>query len=410
MNSVAIENKLTNQDITPTQLLEKFSNSQFNGCLQVFDNSLFYLIYFDQGKLIYATNSVDPFERLERHLRNFSHKIPTLTKSIITTIRLKFEKKSQSPSSLPLDYQGIYWLVKRKYLNPREAAQLIISLMQEVFETYLLLPTIAQNSFIPDSEQKSIFCRIKVKTLVARCYKRLQAWQELVPQIWSSYQRPYFFCTSQTKNKLSEQQKKQLSLILKGFNWRQLAALLNQDELRLARKLYPLILDGSIVLRSPQKPFNILPKFSSFSLQENPCFFVKNINKNNQRKTDLVEKKYKITCIDDSITILDNIKQFLDHDKFFILAINDSLKALRDILNIKPDLILLDLSMPNINGYQLCSLIRKHPLLKTIPIVMVTGNKGLINRAKAKCLGATDYLLKPFNQQDLLKIVSMYLH
>jgi twitching motility two-component system response regulator PilG len=85
------------------------------------------------------------------------------------------------------------------------------------------------------------------------------------------------------------------------------------------------------------------------------------------------------------------------------------MKALIKISSIHPDLILLDIGMPNVDGYQLCSLIRKSSSLKDIPIVMVTGNKGLINRARANMAGATDYLTKPFIQADLLKMVMRHL-
>jgi twitching motility two-component system response regulator PilG len=79
------------------------------------------------------------------------------------------------------------------------------------------------------------------------------------------------------------------------------------------------------------------------------------------------------------------------------------------IVRINPDLILLDVGMPAIDGYQLCSMLRRHNLFKTTPIVMVTGNTGLIDRAKAKVAGATDYMTKPFTQEQLIKMVFRYL-
>jgi twitching motility two-component system response regulator PilG len=85
------------------------------------------------------------------------------------------------------------------------------------------------------------------------------------------------------------------------------------------------------------------------------------------------------------------------------------MKALLKITSIRPDLILLDIGMPNVDGYQLCSFIRKSSILKDIPIVMVTGNKGIIDRARARIVGATDYLTKPFLQTDLLKMIMRHL-
>jgi twitching motility two-component system response regulator PilG len=117
----------------------------------------------------------------------------------------------------------------------------------------------------------------------------------------------------------------------------------------------------------------------------------------------------KIICIDDSESMLGIISSYLGNEDFQITLIQDSMKALMKINSICPDLILLDIGMPNVDGYQLCSLIRKSSNFKHIPIVMVTANKGLINRARANIAGATDYLTKPFNQADLLKMVMRHL-
>ena len=103
------------------------------------------------------------------------------------------------------------------------------------------------------------------------------------------------------------------------------------------------------------------------------------------------------------------MKGFLDEQMFSVVAVNEPLKALMQILRTKPDLILLDIEMPNINGYELCSLLRKHSYFKNTPVIMVTGRKGLIDRAKAKIVRASGYLTKPFTQGDLLKIVFQHI-
>ena len=79
------------------------------------------------------------------------------------------------------------------------------------------------------------------------------------------------------------------------------------------------------------------------------------------------------------------------------------------IIRINPDIILLDVGMPTIDGYKLCSMLRKHPAFKKTPIVMVTGNTGIIDRAKAKMAGSNDYMTKPFTQAGLIEMVSRYL-
>jgi two-component system, chemotaxis family, response regulator PixG len=118
---------------------------------------------------------------------------------------------------------------------------------------------------------------------------------------------------------------------------------------------------------------------------------------------------YTIVCIDDSPTILRAINAFLDDATFSVLLINDPVKALMQVIRSKPDLILLDIEMPNLDGYELCSLLRRHPQFKQTPIVIATSNTGLIDRAKAKLVGASGYLTKPLTKPELLKTVFKHL-
>lgn len=118
---------------------------------------------------------------------------------------------------------------------------------------------------------------------------------------------------------------------------------------------------------------------------------------------------HTIACIDDSPTMLQTINSFLSEANCSVVMINDPLKALMQVIRTKPDLVLLDVGMPNLDGYELCSLMRRHSNFKTTPIIMVTGNTGFIDRAKAKLVGASGYLTKPFTKVDLLKMVFKHL-
>lgn len=407
---------IKDEKLNAIDILDDLSRSQVNGYLEITNNSCKYLIYFNQGKISYITNSVAPFERLERHLRYFSHQIKSLTTDVRTKVRLNFENETNLHPYQNSDYHGICWLVEEQYLTENEAKIIVESLSKEVFESYLLLDKIESKQLIPKSDLLPPFWLGDYQELIKNCGQRLKTWLSLSPHVWSSYQRPYFFGDSASKNKLSEDQKKQLGSILKGFNFRQLGVLLHQDELMLAKKLYPLIVDGAILLREPQTPFDTLPKISQQALEhildftENEERIATEDNNLTDLGTSLTAKNYQIACVDDSPTILNSITRFLEGEKnVSVVAIDDSAKALMTILKVKPDLILMDVGMPNIDGYQLCSLLRKNTLFKNTPIVMVTGNKGLIDRAKARIAGASDYMTKPFTQEQLLDMVFRYL-
>ncbi|MBD2663164.1 response regulator receiver protein [Richelia sinica FACHB-800] len=122
------------------------------------------------------------------------------------------------------------------------------------------------------------------------------------------------------------------------------------------------------------------------------------------------QNSYTVACIDDSPAILNSIKHFLNEHKFAVVMINEPLKALIQVIKSKPDLILLDVEMPNLDGYELCSLLRRHTAFKNTPIIMVTGRKGLIDKAKAKIVKASGYLTKPFSRADLLNMVYKHIN
>lgn len=400
--------------LPPTELLEQLSGSKANGCLQVSYNSIHYFIYLAQGRLTYATNSLEPFERIERHLRRLNHEIPSLTRELRTQIRLQFEPHWQNSNILKSDYQAICWLVEQNYLKLSEAEILIERLTREVLESYLLIPKIESEIIVSKSNLSPIICSFYWQPFMRICQQRLQAWKALSPHIWSPFQRPYFFAQSHAQRRISSEQQEKLGRILKGFSFCQLSALFNQDELQLAQKLSPLIIKGVIFLRKPYSPFDRLPQISNIS-----SLTTAKIAQFNQEDTKAalaripnsptVEKTWKIACVDDSPAVLRKIERFLDNDAFAVSLIQDPVKALVQILKIKPDLILLDIGMPNLDGYQLCSLLRNHVLFKLTPIVIVTGKEGFIDRAKAKLVGATDYITKPFTQSELLKIAFRYL-
>jgi twitching motility two-component system response regulator PilG len=124
---------------------------------------------------------------------------------------------------------------------------------------------------------------------------------------------------------------------------------------------------------------------------------------------ELTQQSYKILCIDDSSIILQEINRFLEDANYSVFLIKNPLQASREMIRIVPDLILMDVNMHGIDGYKLCRLIRNHSVLKAKPVIMMTGNTGLLDRAKARMVGATDYLTKPFSRAEFLEIVQKYL-
>lgn len=117
-----------------------------------------------------------------------------------------------------------------------------------------------------------------------------------------------------------------------------------------------------------------------------------------------------IVCIDDSPFVCDRLEQIFRAEGYQFICVMDSLKAIPIVIAKKPQLIFLDLVMPNANGYEICSRLRKIASFQSTPIVILTGNDGVIDRVRAKVVGATDFLTKPVQAEMVLDIAQKYLN
>ncbi|MBR8831341.1 MAG: Protein PatA [Chroococcopsis gigantea SAG 12.99] len=417
MNSSVFDTEQPIVSYSPIAVLEQVINNRANGCLRVTANGIEWRLYFHQGQLTYGTHSVEPFERLERHLRRLGNNAPHLTSAVRNQVKTLFLTKEPQPNSShqTQDYQAVWWLLQQQYLNKDEIGILIENLLKEVLEPYIVLKKL-NTEFIPHIPIP--LSHINGKNIIESCTERIVEWQKMSNYIQSPYQRPYLNEESKVTGSLPVLQREKLKKILIGFNFYQLGVLLNQDELTLAKNLYPLVSKRAIILKAPSQVFEQLPNLTT-ALEETPDPLVPapvyqnppTVNKENTGKPGVVpttSARTNVVCVDDSPAMLKAITQFLSNKNIEIFTITDPLKALREIVRLQPKLILLDVGMPNLDGYRLCRLIRNHSLFKETPIVMVTGNTGVLDRAKAKVAGATDYLTKPFSQDELERMVQKY--
>jgi two-component system, chemotaxis family, response regulator PixG len=394
---------------------------QFSGCLEISSKTVKWFVYIDGGQLVYITHSIDPIDRLDLYLKGLSRQVPSINSDVRTQVRLSIDPGEKV--YLRPDLQGIGLLGQENILTSQAKASLAMELSREALESLLLIQECTY-AFSPAQQPIKELTSIEFDPLLTLCQQRLQAWQSLQPYIWSPYQRPYLFSQSQSAETLSPENYHRLAKLLKGFSFRHLANLLGQDELKLVKNLYPLIVDKLILLRSPQPPYSDLPNFAKVSapevaaaIEEVALLSEETINganhganhEANQPVSQSDTKVYRVACIDDSPAMLQTIERFLGSENLSLFLIQESVKALIEMMRIKPDLILLDVGMPKVDGYELCRLLRKHPMFKTTPIIMVTGNTGLIDRAKARLAGTTDYMTKPFTQSELSKMVFRHL-
>lgn len=112
--------------------------------------------------------------------------------------------------------------------------------------------------------------------------------------------------------------------------------------------------------------------------------------------------KKKILLVDDSSTILMMEKFILRNDPYTIVTATNGEEAVQKAASEQPDLILLDVVMPRMSGFEACRLIRDNDALKHIPIIMVTTRGEAANVETGWVVGCTDYVTKPINAVELL--------
>ena len=115
-------------------------------------------------------------------------------------------------------------------------------------------------------------------------------------------------------------------------------------------------------------------------------------------------EKRKILVVDDEENVRHLLHSMLG-SKYIVLEARDGEIAIDIARKNKPDLILMDIMMPNIDGYTACYTIKHDPATKTIPVIMVTAVGQELNKKLAKEMGADGYITKPFSLLELLNTV-----
>lgn len=337
-------------DMPIAQLLSRLAEQYKTGCLQLSEGQITWSILLNQGRLFYATNSAQPFERFDRHLRKLRPQIPTLVSAIRDQMQTLFEPFDDD---LCKDYQAIHWLVAQNYLAVAHAALLVEKLSEEVMESLLAVQT-GDAVLLPFDPVSCppVFCNLDLPWLLEFCQSKLEQQDRHsvasapLPQTRSAH-----------------------STVIHAASTQLMQPALDTVELDIVERRFVTTLSPQ--RSSGQRPFSIL-------------------------------------CIERSQT-MQNLRDLLLDDEFFsVTVVQDLLGSLIQIASSKPDLILLDASQPK-DAYGLCTLLRGYPEFRKLPIIAVTSHSGLIDRFQARLAGASDYLVKPFTRPQLVKMLFKHL-
>jgi CheY-like chemotaxis protein len=230
----------------------------------------------------------------------------------------------------------------------------------------------------------------KWKELQQELDLRTKMWAACTPSISSMYAVPVKGTNSQAIT--SEPLQKHIEQWMDGR--RSLVDIANnigQDPLKLAQQYLPWIQKGYIAFQ-PRLEGNI-PLMNEVEFKERLAHERKN--------------KPIILSVDDSLIVQTMIKRAIS-DHYQVLLANDAVSALNLLNTNKVDLLLLDVTMPDIDGLDLCRTIRSISKFRDLPVVMLTAKEGLIDKIKSQFAGSTHYLTKPIDRDKLLHIIDKY--
>lgn len=131
----------------------------------------------------------------------------------------------------------------------------------------------------------------------------------------------------------------------------------------------------------------------------------KNVNKQelvDTESTAQVTQKPTVLVIDDSVTVRKVTSRFLERQGITAVVAKDGIDAMDILQELMPDLILLDIEMPRMDGFEVATQVKQSQHLQHIPIIMITSRTGEKHRERAFELGVNDYMGKPFQENELL--------
>ncbi|BAQ63302.1 response regulator [Geminocystis sp. NIES-3709] len=369
MTNAMVENSITssNKQIVaiPHKVLQGLLGKKISGKLIIqdpIDREIQWIIYLGKGKIHFATNTSRKRERVNYLLsHNFS------------------EYNFYIPQDLEDDYQFIYYQWQEKHLNSQQVREILFGMTQEAMIFCLALPR-AEVKYEKIVSLDPLILSKSAKSLVEPVKSQIRGWAQIRGDISSPFVR---FVNS---------------------DWHSLRSYFADDlpQWQRLEKLKPYLDDQCSLYE--------IGTYSGESVLDLGLFFqpLVSLNLLNVKSVESIVtiEKPLIACIDDSQAIQRVVKMTLLAGGFDVISITEPAKAISVFVTQKPDLILMDINMPDIDGYKLAYMMRQSELLKDIPILMLTGRDGVLDRVKAKMVGAIGYICKPFNPQELVQSVN----
>jgi len=397
-NNVNLESfLLKNSDKKFSEKLLNLQKRQFSGCLIVKNNTkLEWKIYLCLGRIIWVEGGEHPNRSWRRKLLKYSKKPLPNYKKI---------KNKLSWDSVKYQVLGIY--LEEELITRESAINLIEKQTRYRLFDLLHFEIKGELSYteVLKTEKKSLdemfkkpVILLNTEQVLVLSQKNLEAWLEKGLVFFSPNLAPKIVKPEILMEKVPLKTYDNLSKYLDGKkSLRDLASFMEQDVLKLTVNLIPYVQEGILEFTSVEDVRSALDTIH-LTNQKNPELEINN---------DFNKKL--IVSVDDRASFSKVLGKVINYAGYRFTSINDNLNAVATLIKHNPDLILLDVDMPVINGFEICTQIRRVSQFKNTPIIMLTGRNDPFSKVKAKMAGANNFLCKSSEYQDLIHALRKYL-
>lgn len=360
-----------------TELFETLMQVKFSGQLLLTGlTGKQWIFHLYLGHIVYATDREHPVRRWQR---NLTVQLPQIS-AFPELWHKELDRTTVDNFNICWQYQLLCSWVDQQKISREQATKMIWSIVVEV------LFDITQARGVNYELKQEQLLPVKLVAIdanyaIAEVERQWLAWQAAKLSKYSLNKAPKISDLDQLEKSTSARISETLSQLLNGQqSLRDLSVQMKRDTLTITRSFLPYIQSGLVeLINIPDLPAPVI----GASMQS-------------QISSPLV------ACVDDSPAICSTMKEILTKSGYRFVGINDPLRAIGVLLAIKPDLIFLDLMMPHTNGYELCDKLRKIAYFRSTPIVILTGNDGIIDRVRAKIVGSTDFLSKAIVDEKIV--------
>lgn len=357
--------------------------------------------YLYLGRILYATGGTHPVRRWKR---NVTVHCPQIGSEEIQSLR---HLPSSTVDALQFcwEYQALCTWVEQQKISREQASHAVWSIVTEV-----LFDVTQANEITFLLEQgnppTTSLILLNAERLISEVQQKWQLWQQAKIADRLPNRAPIIHQPKQMQQQVSASTYQTLTALLNGKRTlRDLAIATKRDVAEMTRSLLPYIQAGLVKLVDIP---DLSAPIASSPIVNSPAA-VPPVPIAPATPAEPEPEKPLIACVDDSPAVCRAMETILTKSGYRFVAIQDSLRAITTLLTRKPDLIFLDLVMPNTNGYEICSQLRKVALFRNTPIIILTGNDGIVDRVRAKVVGASDFLGKPVDAKTVVTIAQKHL-